>query len=131
MNGTSSVTLLLQNGVLRPLPAPGAEVVPEHRGRKSRVEAYAIVQRHNLALRELGEHEDRYGVGVPLQALSSSRPLQATFGLWRAGASLGEYLSPATFLLHRKQIRNLTGIDISIAYTHDQAARSCKAQYLV
>ena len=130
MNGTPSVTLLLlQDGVLRPLPAPGQGTVPDHRGRKSRVEAYAIQQRHQKALRELCVHEDRFGVGVPLPALSS-RPLQATFGLWRAGACMSEYLTPASYLLHRKLIRNQTGIDINIQYTPDEVARSSKAQYV-
>lgn len=118
MNGS---TLLLQNGVLRPLPAQGHGVIPEHRGRKSRVEAYAIQQRHQQALRELRDHEDRFGVGVPLPQLATL-PLQATFNLWRAGAYLGEYLTPATYLLHRKLIRNQTGIDINIPHTLDLVA---------
>lgn len=130
MNESSSVTLLLENGVLRPMPVPGQGTVPDHRGRKSRVEAYAIQQRHQKALRELCVHEDRFGVGVPLQALSS-RPLQATFGLWRAGASLGEYLTPATFLLHRKLIRSQTGIDINIPHTQDVVARKNMAHSVV
>lgn len=130
MNGQSSATLLLlQNGLLRPLPAPSQGTVPDHRGRKSRVEAYAIQQRHQKALRELSVHEDRYGVGVPLPQLAT-RPLQATFNLWRAGACLGEYLTPATYLLHRKLIRNQSGIDINIQYTPDEVARSSKAQYV-
>ncbi len=129
MNESSSVTLLLENGVLRPMPVPGQGTVPDHRGRKSRVETYAIQQRHMQALLELEEHEDRYGVGVPLPALSS-RPLQATFGLWRAGACMSEYLTPASYLLHRKLIRNQTGIDINIQYTPDEVARSSKAQYV-
>lgn len=131
MNGTPSVTLLLlKDGVLRPLPAPGQGTVPDHRGRKSRVETYAIQQRHQQALRELREHEDRFGVGVPLPQLSS-RPLQATFSLWRAGACLSEYLSPATYLLHRKQIRNQSGIDLNIPYKHDAISRPSKAHCVV
>lgn len=131
MNGTPSVTLLLlKDGVLRPLPAPGQGTVPDHRGRKSRTEAYAIQLRHQQALRELREHEDRYGVGVPLPQLSS-RPLQATFSLWRAGAYLAEYITPGTFLLHRKSIRNQTGIDINIQYTPDEVVGSSKARCVV
>lgn len=128
MNG--STLLLLQNGLLRPLPAPSQGTVPDHRGRKSRVETYAIQQRHMQALLELEEHEDRYGVGVPLPQLLS-RPLQATFSLWRAGACLSEYLSPATYLLHRKQIRNQTGIDLNIPYKHDVISIPSKAQCVV
>lgn len=128
MNG--STLLLLQNGLLRPLPAPSQGTVPDHRGRKSRVETYAIQQRHMQALRELRDHEDRFGVGVPMPALSS-RPLQATFSLWRAGACLSEYLTPATYLLHRKQIRNQTGIDINIPHTQDVVARKNMAHSVV
>lgn len=107
----------LVNGNLQPFLIAGSDLghgCPNRSGRKSRTTLYTLQQVHAQAVATLKHREQRDGRVSPPPELTERKalPLIASYLLWRLGHDLGRYLSPATHVLHRRLLREYTGIDI-------------------
>jgi hypothetical protein len=104
---------LTDDGVLRPYHQRIPLGLPARPGRKPPTERYAIETRRARAAQALQERLARSETILPPSELRSL-PLCATYLLYVAGADLRDYLTPATWLLHRKLIRQHTDLDIAV-----------------
>lgn len=114
---TGDVAYELEDGELRPYKASEHEFAGrrhDRAGRKSRTALYSIRVRHEQAVKKLLEREQRLGRIAPPDNLHGL-PLIASYMLWREGNDVANYLSAATYMLHRKLVRASVGIDLSIA----------------
>lgn len=115
---TGDVAYELEDGELRPYTASEHEFAGrrhDRAGRKSRTALYSIRVRHEQAVKKMLEREQRLGRIAPPDNLHGL-PLVASYMLWRAGNDVANYLSAATYMYHKKMVRDAISIDISIAF---------------
>jgi len=117
----SCLAFELVDGNLHPFRITGGHLgqgYPNRSGRKSRTTLFTLQQAHARAIAEVKRREQIDGRVAPPPELTERRalPLIASYSLWRHGHDLGQHLSAATHVLHRRLLREYTGIDIDIPF---------------
>ncbi|MEN9306106.1 MAG: hypothetical protein RL173_38 [Fibrobacterota bacterium] len=112
-NLTTVAYELTTGGELLPYRRRVALGMPLRPGRKSPTEAFANEQRHHAAAQKLRERMARGEPILPPPEMTSL-PLIASLLLYVSGVDLRTKLTAATWQLHRKLVRQLTDLDISM-----------------